>query len=130
MCKLQSSLAPGLQRKCFWAMYEMASRVQAATRRPSAAIEGDIFDEDARVAAVWVTHLNAWRITLTPPTLLDARAILMLASGDEKAKAVHAALDAQMDVVRWPAQFLRAAGDRVEWIIDAAAARWLGATPA
>lgn len=83
-----------------------------------------------RVAAVWVAHLNAWRITLTPPTLLDARAILMLASGDEKAKAVHAALDAQMDVVRWPAQFLRAAGARVEWIIDAAAARWHGATPA
>ena len=85
--------------------------------------------DGSRVAAVWVAHLHAWRITLTPPTLLNARAILMLASGDEKAEAVHAALDAQMDVARWPAQFLRAAGDRVEWIIDADAARWHGEPP-
>ncbi len=54
----------------------------------------------------------------------------MLASGDKKAAAVHAALAAQRDVARWPAQLLRAADDRVEWIIDAAAAQWRGATPA
>ena len=86
--------------------------------------------DGSRVAAVWVGHLHAWRITLTPAALLNARAILMLASGDEKAAAVHAALAAQIDVVRWPAQLLRAADDRVEWIIDAAAARSHGETPA
>ena len=84
----------------------------------------------SRVAAVWVEHLDAWRITLTPPALLDARAILMLVSGDDKTAAVRAALDAPMDVTRWPAQLLRAAGDRVEWIMDAAAARSRGAPPA
>lgn len=84
----------------------------------------------SRVAAVRVGHLNAWRITLTPAALLDARHILVLASGTEKAEAVHAALDGQMDAARWPAQLLRPAHDRVEWIIDADAARWRGATPA
>ena len=83
----------------------------------------------SRVAAVWAGHLNAWRITLTPTALLNARAILILVSGDDKAAAVHAALDAQMDLARWPAQLLRAADDRVEWIMDAAAARWRGAPP-
>ncbi len=84
----------------------------------------------SRVAAVWVEHLDAWRITLTPPALLDARAILMLVSGDDKTAAVRAALDAPIDEARWPAQILRAADDRVEWIMDAAAARLRGAPPA
>jgi 6-phosphogluconolactonase len=83
--------------------------------------------EGSRVRAVWVDHLKAWRITLTPTEVLNARAILVLASGADKATAVHAALDAPTDVTRWPAQLLRAAGDRVEWIIDAAAARLLAA---
>lgn len=81
------------------------------------------------VAAVWAARLNAWRITLTPPALLDARAILVMVSGEHKAAAVRAALDAPVDEVRWPAQLLRAAGDRVEWIMDAAAARLRGAPP-
>ena len=83
----------------------------------------------SRVAAVRAEHLNAWRITLTPPALLAARAILLLVSGDDKAAATRAALDAPIDVARWPAQLLRAADDRIEWIIDAAAARSRGATP-
>ena len=82
------------------------------------------------VAAVWAAPLNAWRITLTPPALLDARAILVIVSGGNKAPAVRAALDGPMDLTRVPAHLLRAAGDRVEWIIDAAAARLRGAPPA
>lgn len=89
-----------------------------------------LFRGEGRVAAVRVEHLNAWRITLTPPALLSARAILVLASGDHKAQAVRAALDAPMDVGHSPAQLLRAAGDRVEWIMDAAAGRLRGAPPA
>lgn len=81
--------------------------------------------EGSRVQAVWARHLNAWRITLTPAEVLNAREILVLAAGAGKATAVHAALEAPVDVTRWPAQLLRAAGDRVEWIVDAAAARLL-----
>jgi 6-phosphogluconolactonase len=83
-----------------------------------------------RVAAVWIEHLHAWRITLTPSALLDARAIVVLVSGADKADAVRAALDGPDDVRQWPAQLLRAAGDRVEWFIDSAAARRRGARPA
>jgi 6-phosphogluconolactonase len=79
-------------------------------------------DEGPRVAAVWVEHLNAWRITLTPLALLDARAIVVMVAGAKKAGAVRAALELPLDVKRWPAQVLRAAGDRVEWILDRGAA--------
>jgi 6-phosphogluconolactonase len=80
------------------------------------------FVDDERVAAVWARHLRAWRITLTPNALLDARAIVLLVAGAQKADAVHAAIEAPVNISRWPAQILREAGDRVEWIIDRAAA--------
>jgi 6-phosphogluconolactonase len=75
-----------------------------------------------RVAAVWVPHLNAWRITLTPETILDSRAIVVLVAGANKADAVRAALQGPADVTTYPVQLLRAAGDRVEWFLDRAAA--------
>ena len=80
-----------------------------------------------RVAAPWAPHLNAYRITLTPPALLDSRHILMLVAGAEKAEAVAAAIEGPPDVMRWPAQLLRAADDRVEWLIDRPAAQGLRA---
>lgn len=90
--------------------------------------ESPLIDErSVLVAAAWVAHLKAWRITLTPPALLDARAMLAMVSGPQKADAVRAALTLPEDMTRYPAQLLRSAGDRVEWIIDRAAARSLGA---
>jgi 6-phosphogluconolactonase len=79
-------------------------------------------DPGLTVAAVWASHLAAWRLTLTPPALLDARTIAVLVSGEHKATAVHAALESPDDLRRWPAQLLRSAGDRVEWMIDRPAA--------
>ena len=81
-----------------------------------------IDERSVRVAAAWVPYLKTWRITLTPPALLDARTILVNASGPGKADAVRAALTRPEDLMRYPAQLLRRAGDRVEWMIDRAAA--------
>ena len=75
-----------------------------------------------RVAAIWVPHLDAWRITLTPDAILDSRAIVVLVAGANKADAVHAALHEPLDVPTYPAQLLRSAGDRAEWFVDRAAA--------
>ena len=76
----------------------------------------------ARVAAVWAPHLSAWRITLTPAAILDSGAIVVLVAGVNKAAAVRAALESPPDVKTCPAQLLRDAGDRVEWLLDRAAA--------
>jgi 6-phosphogluconolactonase len=75
-----------------------------------------------RVAATWATHLAAWRITLTPETILDSRAIVVLVAGAGKAAAVRAALHEPLAVTKYPAQLLRSAGDRVDWFVDRAAA--------
>jgi 6-phosphogluconolactonase len=81
-------------------------------------------DEDAGrgVAAVWASHLNAWRITLTPDAILDSRDIVVVVAGGAKAGAVRAALERPLDETRYPAQLLRQAGGRVQWIVDRAAA--------
>jgi 6-phosphogluconolactonase len=76
---------------------------------------------EGRAAAMWVPHLNVWRITLTPEAILDSQAMVVLVAGTNKADAVHAALRAPLDVMTYPAQLLRTAGDRVEWFIDRAA---------
>jgi 6-phosphogluconolactonase len=80
-------------------------------------------------AGVWVEHLHASRITLTPAPILDAREILMVVDGARKAAAVHAALEGPLDATKYPAQLLRQADDRVEWLIDAPAAARLPHAP-
>lgn len=79
--------------------------------------------EHSWAAGIWVPSLNQWRITLTPPALLGSSALIVLAEGSTKARAIAAAIEGEVDVRRYPAQLLREAGDRVEWIVDAAAAR-------
>jgi 6-phosphogluconolactonase len=76
----------------------------------------------ARVAAVPGPDPGTWRITLTPHAIVDADVILMIVSGAAKADAVYAALLEEEDVRERPAQLLRAEGDRVEWLVDRAAA--------
>lgn len=73
-------------------------------------------------AAVWAPHLNVWRITLTPEAVLDSAHIVVLVAGARKANAAHSALEEPLNVKTHPAQSLRAAGTRVEWYLDRAAA--------
>jgi 6-phosphogluconolactonase len=80
-------------------------------------------------AGVAVPELGTWRITMTPTALLDSAAIVMVAAEGSKADAVAAAIEGPLDVPRYPAQLLREAGERVEWIIDSAAAARLRAAP-
>ncbi|HTM05406.1 MAG TPA: 6-phosphogluconolactonase [Vicinamibacterales bacterium] len=83
------------------------------------------------VTAVFVEALGVWRITLTPRPILESRYIVMYLAGENKAEAVEAAIERPLDIVRYPAQLLRDAGDRVEWIMDrSAAVRLRGVPPA
>jgi 6-phosphogluconolactonase len=84
---------------------------------------------DQLAAGVPVPELNQWRITLTPVALLDAAVIIVIAAGTSKADAIAAAIDGPADTARYPAQLLRDAGKRVEWIIDSAAAARLRDAP-
>ncbi len=74
-----------------------------------------------RVVVVPAATHRGRRVTLTPATLLDAKRILVMAAGRDRADAVRAVFSEPEDVARWPAQCLRRAGDRVEWLMDSAA---------
>jgi 6-phosphogluconolactonase len=78
---------------------------------------------------VEVPELSQWRITMTPAALLDSAHIIMIASGASKADAIEAAIERPLDVQHYPAQLLHAADDRVEWIMDSAAASRLHGAP-
>lgn len=84
----------------------------------------DLLDRENphRVAAAWAQHLGVWRITLTPAAILDSRRIVVLVAGAKKADAVHAALQAPLDLKAHPGQILRTVEDRVEWFVDRGAA--------
>ena len=59
------------------------------------------------------------RLTLTPPVIASARALLMLAMGKGKADAVARALDDAGTIMECPARLAR----RGAWLLDRAAAR-------
>ena len=89
----------------------------------------DLLGPRALAAGVWVPKLNQWRITQTPSALLDSTGIIVMAAGSTKADSIAAAIEGELNVSRYPAQLLRAADERVEWIIDAAAARSVSPRP-
>lgn len=73
------------------------------------------------VLANWVEKLDSWRITVTPPVLEGAKRILVLVSGEDKAKALFQVLKGEWNPEEYPAQILRDLPS-VAWIVDKAAA--------
>lgn len=85
---------------------------------PSSPLLGEM---QARVAAVMDSPKPPpQRLTLTPRTLCEARALLVLASGAAKAEAVRAGLDSNGALAVTPARLAR--DPRAEWLLDAEAA--------
>ena len=79
---------------------------------------GDAVDEAERwVVAAWAPSLDAWRMSLTLPVLNAGGRVIFAVTGADKADALARVRSGDDDL---PAA--RVAGDRVEWIVDAAAA--------
>ncbi|MCX6549609.1 MAG: 6-phosphogluconolactonase [Acidobacteria bacterium] len=79
------------------------------------------------VAAPWVPHLKAHRITLTPPVLLAAETTVVLVSGEDKAAMLQRVLEGRVDPNCYPIQCLRASSGCVTWLVDRDAASHLAA---
>lgn len=85
-----------------------------------------LINEKSRlVVAPWVDKLKSSRITLTPPVLNHAAAVIFLITGAEKAKALHEVLEGDYQPERFPAQLIRANKGRVLWLVDQQAAMML-----
>lgn len=84
-------------------------------------------ETDHYVAAVYVPKLEAWRISLTLPTLNSARELLLIASGKEKAGIIAAIHDNNTPPGTYPVQRIAPNGV-MHWFLDRDAASQLNHT--
>jgi len=84
--------------------------------------EPHINDRDHIAAAVYVEKLSKWRVTLLPGVLMNARHIVMLAAGEDKAEAVRHVLEDPYDPMKYPAQIVSHHCRQVTWFVDSKAA--------
>jgi len=75
------------------------------------------------VIAVLAEYANrpTQRLTLTPAVFNDARRVLFLVAGAEKAVALAASLDPASDPLHWPARRIDPPHGQAVWLVDAAA---------
>ena len=79
-------------------------------------------EREQLAAAVYVEKLQSWRISVTLPTINNARQILMLVAGEAKAEIVRLALEKEPQSPPLPVQMIAPAGG-MDWYLDQAAAQ-------
>ena len=76
------------------------------------------------VTTAWIPALGSSRITLTLPVLNQARAVVFLVCGEEKADALREVLEGERKPTL-PAEAVQPVEGRLLWLVDEAAARRL-----
>ena len=84
-----------------------------------------LFDTEDIVSVVYLTDGDYSRITLTHPVLCAAKHLIILVSGVEKAHILHDVLNSQPDPVKYPVHTLWPILDKVTWIVDKGAGKYL-----
>ncbi|MFQ5709994.1 MAG: 6-phosphogluconolactonase, partial [bacterium] len=79
-------------------------------------------EQNRWVKAVFVPKFNTWRVTLTFPVLNNAREVIFLVAGSEKAKIVQRVLDCAQPTMEMPATLIRPHKGKLLWMLDAEAA--------
>lgn len=74
------------------------------------------------VVANWVEKLHTHRLTLTVPVLNQARLVVFLVSGTEKAAALHEVLEGNAPAEKYPSKLVRPVDGKLVWFVDRAAA--------
>jgi len=83
------------------------------------------FDADHLACVVYVLDEKLNRITLTHPVLRAASHLVVLVSGEEKAAILKQVLTSNPDEVLYPIHVLWPVLDKVTWLIDSEAAKFL-----
>lgn len=83
------------------------------------------FDTEDLVTTVYLLNGDYNRITLTYPVLREARHLIVLISGDEKADIVKEVLLGEPDDVKYPAHTLWPSLHKITWIVDSDAGKHL-----
>ena len=86
----------------------------------------EALQENSRlVAASWVPHLDAHRITFTLPLINRAAAVAFLVEGAHKSKMVRRVLRPGPGEEPLPASLVQPTGGELHWFLDSAAAAHL-----
>lgn len=83
------------------------------------------FDTEDLAAVVYVMDEKLNRITLTHPVLCGASHLVVLVSGEEKAEILNEVFSSEPDDVRYPIHTLWPVLNRVTWLVDSKAAKFL-----
>lgn len=75
--------------------------------------------------ANYVTKPDAWRITLTADTINNARNIVFVAGGQDKAATLQAVLQGDYQPELYPSQLIKPGAGSLRWMVDEAAASLL-----
>lgn len=118
------SLADGDLPRFALILLGLGENAHVASLFPSAAV---LRETQRLVAAVEVDDPHPRRITLTPAVLNNARAIIFMVTGRNKAPAVKAVLEGPADADRFPGQLIAPSDGQVIWLLDQEAASLLSA---
>lgn len=81
-------------------------------------------EKNRLVVSNWVEKFQTFRITLTLPVLNNARNVIFLVSGQEKAPVLRQVLEAKSEPAL-PSQLVQPVNGRLLWMVDRAAASGL-----
>ena len=84
-----------------------------------------LFDTQDLVSAVYLMSGDYNRITLTHPVLCAAKHLLILISGSGKAEILREVLHGEPDEVKYPVHTLWPILDKVTWVVDEDAAKFI-----
>lgn len=73
-------------------------------------------------AANWVPQLDQWRFTLTFPAINNARNVMFLVAGAEKAPALKEVLEGRSETETLPARSVKPSDGELFWFVDKDAA--------
>lgn len=82
-------------------------------------------EENPLTASLFDPISNTVRITLTPPAINNAKNIIFLVTGANKATAVSEVLERKADPLHFPAQLIHCIAGKTLWYLDKAAAKKL-----
>jgi 6-phosphogluconolactonase len=80
-------------------------------------------------AANYVEKVQSWRLTLTPAVINQARNIVFLVSGDNKADTLKQVLVGEYKPEVYPSQMIKPSAGKLSWYIDQAASSGLDLEP-
>ena len=120
--QLQELAEPGRA----WPRLDLAIMGMGSDGHTASLFPGPISPEETRQPVMAVTAeydgRPAQRLSLTPLVFNDARHVMFLVSGSEKAEALTAVLNQAGTPEQWPAQRIQPHSGQVLWLVDEAAA--------